>query len=165
MPYDKELRMKKELKSKVVLLVSISILLASLTITLCDALVPLNIWVHPILTFLFCLLVGFGVMLFVLAFLCRSPFYFFLSAVFSGFALFYALVNCTKWWLGIIAVLVLWSIFACLSFLLNGNKTESIALNKSDDYKDYQTRKAEKEAAEKEEGEKKNELPKIKSFK
>lgn len=157
--------MNKIEKNKVVLLVSIAILVASLAITLCDALIPLGVWVHPILTFLFCLFVGFGVTLVVLAFVVRSPFYFFLSAGLLGLALFYALVNYMEWWICLIALFVTWGVFACLSFLVNGNKTEDIALNKSKDYKDYKTRKAEKEAAEAKESESQKELPKIKSFK
>lgn len=157
--------MKKLQRNKVVLLISVAILLISLVVTLCDALVPLNIWVHPVLTFLFCLFVGFGVTLIALAFIVRSPFYFFLSAGLLGIALFYALVNYMTWWIALIALFVTWGVFACLSFLVNGNKTEDIALNKSDEYKDYKTRKAEKETAEAEKGEDKKELPEMKSFK
>ena len=157
--------MKKIGKNKAFLLVSIAILAVSLVVTLCDALVPLEIWVHPILTFLFCLFVGFGVALVILAFIARSPFYFFLSAGLLGFALFYVLVNYMEWWIGLIALLVTWGVFACLSFLVNGNRTEDIALNKSENYKDYKTRKAERETAEAKESESQKELPEIKTFK
>ena len=44
-----------------------------------------------------------------------------------------------------------------------GNKTESIALNDSPDYKNYKERREEKLKAEQEKGE--EELPEIKSFK
>lgn len=150
---------------KISLIASIAILVVSLIITLCDALVPLDIWVHPILTFLFCAFVGFGVLLIVCAFIKHSPFYFFLSAAFLGLALFYAVINYTEWWIALIALFVTWGVFACLSFLVNGNKTEDIVLNKSENYKNYEQRRAEKQAAEASEEANPKELPKIKSFK
>lgn len=162
---DKERIMKKLGGRKIALIASIAILVVSLVVTLCDALVPLNIWVHPILTFLFCAFVGFGAMLLACAFIKHSPFYFFLSAGLLGLALFYAVINYTEWWIALIALFVTWGVFACLSFLVNGNKTEDIALNKSENYKNYEQRRAEKQAAEAKEEENPKELPKIKSFK
>ncbi len=155
--------MKITKKQLAVTLVCIAVLVVSLVITLLDALVPLKIWVHPALTFLFCLCVGFGVLLSVLGFARKSVFYFFLSAILLGLALVYALSNYIDWWIGVIVVAVVWAIFGCVSFIANGNRTEDIALNKSPDYKDYKQRKAEKEAAE--QAEEKKELPEIKSFK
>lgn len=155
--------MKITKKQLAVTLIGIAILVVSLVVTLLDALIPLNIWVHPALTFLFCVFVGFGVLLSVLGFTHKSVFYFFLSSVLLGLALVYALSNYIEWWIGLIVVVVVWAIFGCVSFIANGNKTEDIALNKSPDYKDYKQRKAEKEAAE--QAEEKKELPEIKSFK
>ena len=155
--------MKITKKQLAVTLVGIAILVVSLTMTLLDALVPLEIWLHPALTFLFCICVGFGVLLTVLGFVNKSVFYFFLSSILLGLALVYALSNYIDWWIGVIVVAVVWAIFGCVSFIANGNRTEDIALNKSPDYKDYKQRKAEKEAAE--QAEEKKELPEIKSFK
>ena len=60
-------------------------------------------------------------------------------------------------------MIVLPVIVMLLSLIVNGNKTEDIALNDNDDYKNYQERKAEEEA--KKLNEEKEELPEIKSFK
>ena len=144
-------------------IIALLILLASLALTICDWAIPLNIYVHPILTFFMCLFGGLGIMCFVYGLLRKSPWYFFLSAVLLGLSGFYIAVNHLDWWLSIIIVFVLWAIIALLSYMTAGNKTEDIALNKSPDYKDYKTRSAEKAAAEA--AEEPKELPKIKSFK
>ncbi len=145
-------------------IVSIVILIAALTLTLCDALIPLNIWVHPVLTFLFALFVGFGLMCLVLGIAKKSAWYLFLAAILLGLSLFYALIHYIKWWLVLIILVVLWLIVSIFCFLIATHKTESIALNKSSDYKNYVQRKEEKAAADKESAEK-EELPQIKSFK
>lgn len=152
-------------KSRLVIgIISIIILVASVAITLCDAFIPWNIWIHPILTFLFCIFVGFGILLICVGFIKKSVWFFFLSSLLIGFALIYAIaMTIDKWWVGFIIVPVVWAIFGILSVLRNGNHTEDIALNKSPDYKDYEQRKAEKEQLEASEPVK--ELPKIKSFK
>lgn len=145
-------------------IISLIIILASFTVMLLDALIPLNIWVHPVLTFLLCLFIGFGVLTFVKAVIAKSPWFFMLSAILLGFALLYVLINTIIfWWIAVIAVIILWGIVALFSFVSAGNKTESIALNKDPEYKDYKTRKAEKEQQEK--LEKEEPLPEIKSFK
>lgn len=157
--------MKLKKQRVIIGIVSILILLVSLVITLCDAFVPWDIWLHPILTFLFCIFIGFGVLCMAMGFAKKSVWFFFISALLIGLALIYAIAMTVgdKWWIGFIIVPVVWAIFGILSVIYNGNRTEDIALNKSPDYKNYEQRKAEKEAAEAAEPEK--ELPKIKSFK
>ena len=67
------------------------------------------------------------------------------------------------WWVALVILVVTVMIFPVISIIVCGNKTEDIALNKSEDYKNYEQRKAEKEA---EEAAKEPEpLPEIKSFK
>jgi len=155
--------MKITKKQLVVGIVSIAIFVCSLALMLLDVFVPLNIWTHPVLTFLFALFVGFGVLTFVLAILNRLPWYFFLSAILLGLALLYVLLQYVKIWIALIIVIVFIAIVPIISFIVAGNKTEDIALNKSSEYKDYYQRKAEKEKAEIEK--EKEELPEIKSFK
>ncbi len=155
--------MKIKGKRLALALVSIAVLVVSLTIMLLDIFVPLAFWTHPVLNFLFCLFVGFGVICMGLGFSQTSPWYFFLSSILLGLALIYALMQYILWWIGLIIVGVVWGIFAVLSFIVAGNKTEDIALNKSPDYKTYEQRKAEKEAAEANKETEK--LPEIKSFK
>jgi protein-S-isoprenylcysteine O-methyltransferase Ste14 len=94
-----------------------------------------------------------------LAFLKKSPWYFFLSAILFGLSALYLLLSLVKpWWISIIVLLVLFGIFAVLSYIRCGNKTEDIALNKSEDYKNYKDRKNE-------DLEEKEEIPQLKSFK
>lgn len=157
--------MKLSKKQFVIAIASIAILVASVAVLLLDALIPLGIWLHPALTFLFCLFTGFGALCLVLGFYDKSPWYFFLSSVLLGLAFIYAF-SCSipkYWWISLIIVIVIWAIFSVMSVMAAGNKTESIALNKSSDYKNYEQRKAEREQAEK--NAEPEPLPEIKSFK
>ncbi len=155
--------MKITRKQLVYGIVSIVILLASLSLTLCDALIPLNIWVHPALTFVFALAVGFGAMCVVLGVAKKSAWYIFLAAILLGIALFYVLIHYIKWWLVLITIVVFWLIIRVICFLIINNNTENIALNKSKDYKNYEERCAEKATTESDV--KPEDLPKIKTFK
>ena len=155
--------MKIKGKQLALAVTSIIVLIVSLTVMLLDIFVPLAFWTHPVLNFLFCMFVGFGVICMGLGFSKTSPWYFFLSSILLGLALIYALMQYILWWIGLIIVGVIWCIFAVLSFIVAGNKTEDIALNKSPDYKTYEQRKAEKE--EQEANKEPEKLPEIKSFK
>lgn len=149
----------------IVAILSIAVLVVSLVVTLCDAIIPLKFWLHPALTFGFCIFIGFGLILTVLGLGKKSVWYLFLGSVLLGLALIYAISQIVPdvWWVGIIVAVVVWAIFGVMSFVSNGNKTEEIALNKSPEYKNYEQRKAEKDELEK--NKEKEELPKIKSFK
>ena len=140
---------------------SVCVLLVSLTVTLLDALIPLSIWDHPVLTLLFCLCCGFGVIALVLGIVKKSPWFTFLSSILLGLAIFYAVAHYVIWWLCLIVVLVFWIIMALVSFLRSGNRTESIALNRDENgniVKMNYKIDGDKPAEEKE-------LPEIKSFK
>ena len=153
--------MKISKKSLLLAVVSIAIVVASFVVMLLDALIPIGIWVHPILTLLLCLFVGFGIMTLVMGFTSKSPWWFMISAILLGLALIYVIANVTPlWWIGLIAVIILWVIVALFSFISAGNKTESIALNKDPEYKDYNERKEEAKEA----PEEKEELPELKRF-
>lgn len=141
----------------------ITILMLSLVFALLDALIPLKIWIHPALNFLFALCIGFGIMTLVLAFAKKSPWFFFLSATLLGLAFFYVLMQYIAWWIVLIILVVVLAIFAVVSIIISGNQTENIALNKSSDYKNYEQRKAEEQKKENTEDEKP--LPELKSFK
>ena len=155
--------MKITKKQLAISLIAILITLASFTIMLLDFLIPLKIWVHPILTFLLCMCSGFGVMSIVLAFIKKSPWYFFLSAVLLGLSVIYVMLQFLPWWIGVAGVGVLLIIIAIICFIVTNNKTDSIALNNSPEYKNYEQRKQEKIEQEKEQAT--EELSKIKSFK
>nr|MBO4517339.1 hypothetical protein [Clostridia bacterium] len=152
-------------KNLILAVLSICVLAAALVFALVDALVPLDLWTHPLLNFLFCIAVGFGIIAVCLGFKNSSPWYFFLSAVLLGLALLYVLLQYLTWWICLLIVVVVWAVFGIISFMKAGNQTEDIALNKSPDYKTFEQRKAE-EAAKKAEGAKNAKpLPEIKSFK
>ncbi len=129
---------------KIAALTSVSILLVALAITLCDALIPLNIWLHPVLTFLFVSFIGFGVLCMVVAFVKHSTWYFFLSFIMLAAALSYALFSIgLPWWLIVIICCVLAAIAITVSLIANGSITE-YADNESADYKNYRQRTKEK---------------------
>lgn len=155
--------MKTSKSGVIIAVVSISILIVSLAVMLMDVLIPWNFWAHPAINFLFCLFSGFGILALVLGIKRSSPVFYFISALLLGLAVFYAVFQYAAWWVALIITLVIWAIFSIISLVTAGNKTESIALNNSKDYKDYAQRKAEKQA----ENEKKETepLPEIKSFK
>ena len=150
-------------KKLIIPVLSVAVLIISLAIMLCDIFIPLNFWTHPVLNFLFCLAIGFGVMCMGLGFARSSVWYFFLSAVLIGLALIYALLQYILWWIGVIVVCVVLIIFSILSIISAGYKTEEIAINKSPKYKNYFQRKEEKE--QKEAQAEPEKLPEIKSFK
>lgn len=145
---------------------SVCILLASLAFAIVDAVCSLNIWTHPVLNFLFGIFFGFGIVALVLGFKKASPWFFFVSVLLLDPALFYVVVQYLEpWWLCVLIFGVILAIFAIVSLMVAGNKTEEIALNKSPDYKTFEERKAEeKEKAAAEEKSEKP-LPEIKSFK
>lgn len=158
--------MKISKKQLYLSLISLAILIVSLVLTLCNALIPWNIWggesFRKILFFVFCIFVGFGILCAFIAGAEKSPWYFFISAILIGLALLYALLAYIPWYLDIIIFVCLLAVVSILSFIVAGRETEDIALNKSSDYKNYEQRKEEKEKLESKE---EKELPKIKSFK
>ena len=144
---------------------SICVLTAALAFALIDALVPLDLWTHPLLNFLFCNAVGFGIIAIYLAFTKSAPWYFFVSAVLLGLALLYVLAQYLIWWICLLIVVVVWAIVGIISFMKAGNQTEDIALNKSPNYKTFEQRKAEEAAKKAEDAKTAKPLPEIKSFK
>ena len=156
--------MKNSSKNKLGYIVSLLIVVASLVVTILDWTMPLNLFIHPLLNFLLFVFAGLGLYVFVLGFAKKSPAYFFLSAILLDLSFLYVLISYSvEWYICLVCVIVLPVIVMLLSLIVNGNKTEDIALNDNDDYKNYQDRKAEEEA--KKSTEEKEELPEIKSFK
>lgn len=143
-------------------IISVAILVCSLVVMLCDLLIPLSFWTHPVLNFLFCMALGFGVMALVVGVKEKAPWQFLVSACLLGLSLFYLLIQYLEWWVCLIICLVFVIIVSLLSTMRSGNKTEDIALNETKDYKNYQQRREEKIE---EESKTVEELPQIKSFK
>lgn len=155
--------MKISKKQLIISVVSLAILVASIVFLLLDVLLPIGLWTHPVLNFFFVMFVGFGVLTLVIGLSGSSPWFLFLSALLFGLSIIYALIQYTYWWAAVLVAVALWLIFAVLSFIKAGNKTEEIAMNTSPEYKNYEQRKAEKEA---EEASREPEvLPEIKSYK
>ena len=155
--------MKISKKQLLISVVSLLILVASIAFLLLDVLLPIGLWTHPALNFFFVMFVGFSVLTLVLGFSKASPWYFFLSGLLIGLCAIYALIQYIEWWAALLVVLGIWIIFAAISFIKAGNKTEEIAMNTSSEYKNYEQRKAEKQALE--QAKEPEELPKLKSFK
>lgn len=155
----------KSKKSIVLGILSVCIIAVALIFMLLDALIPLNVWTHPVLNFLFCICLGFGIMVLSLAFIKQSTWFFFVSAILFGLSFFYVLIQYIPWWLCLIIVIALWVLFAIMSVMVAGNMTESISLNKSPDYKTFDERKAEEKAKEAATEKPEKPLPEIKSFK
>ena len=155
--------MKISKRQLTISIVSLAILLASIVFLLLDVLLPIGLWTHPALNFFFVMFLGFGVLSLVLGFSNSSPWFFFLSGLQLGLCIVYALIQYVDWWVAVLVAVGIWIIFAIISFIKAGNKTEEIAMNTSPDYKNYQQRKAEK--AELEASKQPEELPTLKSFK
>lgn len=155
--------MKKSLKNNLNYVVSIIILLVSLAITLCDALIDgFDFWTHPILNFLFLVSTLYGFFVLIKGFFTKNPWEFFIAGILLSLSLLYVLLHYTFVWLTLLILFCFIAGIALTSLAVCGNKTENIALNKNEDYKDYKTRMAEKN---KQEDEEVKEEVVIKSFK
>lgn len=151
------------IKKKGYLLSSILIILSALVFCVLDWTLVLNFCLHPITNFLFVLFIGFGFLTLILAVKNKSPWFFFVSAIFLGLSAFYVSIFYVVYWVSIIITISLLAVFVILSLIICGSKTEDIALNKSPDYKNYQQRKEEKAILESEKPQ--EDIPVIKSFK
>lgn len=137
--------MKVSKFKKITIFVSVVILLVALAVTFCDALIPLNIWLHPALTFLFVTFVGFGVLCMIVAFVKYSAWYFFLSFIMLASALTYALFSeGLPWWLILITDGVLAAIAISVSLITNGSVAE-YADNETAEYENYKQRAEKKD--------------------
>ena len=161
--YKKRGEIMSKTKKIVYTITSSLIVLFALAFCILDWKLKIDFGYHPILSFLFVIFAGFGIVVLVLAFQAKSPWFFFTSAIMVGLSVFYVMFYYTRYWVAIIVTVGIWALFAILSIVICGNTTENIALNKSPDYKDYKQRRAEKLEAEANKPE--EELPEIKSFK
>lgn len=152
-------------KSKAYLCCGIAIIVLSVAFMIVNYLSFPDFLVHPVLNAIAFLLIAFTILAYVKAISAKAPVYFMLGGIMLGFVILYVLIAALPklWWIAIVVTIAVWAITALLSYIISGNKTEEIALNKSPDYKNYEERMKEKYA----EAEKKDnkELPEIKSFK
>ena len=154
--------MKNKISNRLFYVFSLVIVVLSAFLTVLDFVVPFNLFIHPLLNLIFFIFIGFFVFLLVLGIIKKSPWFIFVSALLLELSLIYLLISIKALLWTYVAVLVLAPvIMALISFIVCGNKTEDIALNKQEEYKTYHEKKAEEKPLKKEE----IELPKIKSFK
>lgn len=141
------------------------ITVASVVVSIVDGLNEWEIAVHPILTFLFLMLSGFGLLFLFSGFARRYPWHILIGSVIFFFALLYALIDVftIKWWIILIVMIAYVFVAFSLTFIISGNKTEDIALNNHVEYKNYKQRREEKLKLEEEQ--QNVELPEIKSYK
>ncbi len=123
-------------------IVSILILIVSLALMIIDFVSPtVNILLHPVLTFLLGICVGFGVFYILLGLLRKSAFYTLGGAFCFGLALLYVLSCLLVWWIGLIVVIVFWLVMGIVNTIVNGNSADDCAMNKEGDgYKPYAER-------------------------
>jgi hypothetical protein len=137
-------------------IISLCITLASLVLFVLDWAVPLNIWIHPVLTLLFALFLGFGLFCVILGISKKSSWFMFLSTILLSLALFYVLIQYITWWVCLIIVVFYAICSSIMSVIVCGNKTEMVDT-------DEIIKNGERVAPAVEET--KEELPKLKSFK
>ena len=109
--------MKISKKLMLLAIVSLFVLLASLTVMLLDIFIPLDFWTHPVLNFLFCLCVGFGLISLILGFINKSSWHFFISSILLGLALIYLLAQYMYFWIGLIIVACFLLVVCLLCFI------------------------------------------------
>lgn len=143
----------------------IAIIVLSVAFMIVNYLCFSDFLVHPVLNAVALAVLAFSIVSYIKAFTEKAPVYFMLGGILIGFVVLYVLIASLPeiWWIAVVITVAIWLITALTSFIVAGNKTEEIALNKSPDYKDYNERMKEKyEQAKKEDN---KELPEIKSFK
>lgn len=131
-------------------IVSILILIISLALMIVDFVSPsINILLHPVLTFLLCVLVGFGVFFIVSGLIKKSAFSTLGGSFCFGLALLYVLSCLLVWWIGLIVTVTFWLVMCIVSTMINGNSADDCAMNKEGDgYRTYEARKQDKEEKE-----------------
>lgn len=151
---------------KINLIVSICIVLVSIVPMILQIVGVLSLWntfSHPVLTYFLTVLALFGVYGYVVFAVRKSAVGGLFGAILLSVFSVLVLVHYSFWWIVFVIVPVICLVTGMLGYLLRGDKTEKIALNANTDYKDYNQRKAEREAVEK--NEEKKEVPTLKSFK
>lgn len=158
--------MKITKKQAVYSVAALAVIILALVLTILEWTEVFVICSHPVFMFFLVAAAGLGIIVTVQGAENKSPFRFFLAAVLFIYVASYALADFASlpWWIILIVDVVILILFVTVSFMVAGNKTEAIALNKSPDYKNYEERQAEREAKEKAEEENYT-PPEIKSFK
>lgn len=157
--------MKQNNSQKTYLIISLISVVLSVAFMVVNYLAFPSFLVHPVLNSVALLTIIFSATSFVAAVKEKAPIYFMIGGVLLSLFVLYILLALVieAWWIAVVCAIAVLVVSMLLSYIIAGNKTESIALNKSQDYKNYIQRKEEKEKAE--ENKEKQEFPQIKSFK
>lgn len=153
--------MKIDRNKKIYGLISIGVLLLSLVFALVDYIVPLNLWTHPALNFLFCAFIGFGIFGAVYGLRNKVAMYVLVGAILLGLASYYLTFQYIGWLMSLLVIFTVWAVFAIVGYVCLGNKAEK-ALNDEPDYQSFQVQR---EKAKSEENSQPEELPQLKTFK
>ena len=150
---------------KIYLIIALISVILSVAFMVVNYLVFPLFLVHPVLNAIALLSLILSITSFVVAIKNKAPVYFMLGGFLLSLVTLYLLLALVieLWWIAVVCTVAVLVVTMLLSYIVAGNKTEDIALNKSPEYKNYEQRKAEKEALEK--GKEPEELPEIKSFK
>lgn len=157
--------MKEKNTQKTYLIISLISVVLSVAFMVVNYLAFPSFLVHPVLNSVALLFFVLSLTSLTAAVKEKAPIYFLLGGVLLSLVILYVLLALfiELWWIAVVCTIAVLVVVMLLSYIIVGNKTEEIALNKSKDYKDYLHRKEEKEKAE--ESKEKQELPEIKSFK
>ncbi len=157
--------MKEKNTQKTYLIISLISVVLSVAFMVVNYLAFPSFLVHPVLNSVALLFFVLSLTSLTAAVKEKAPIYFLLGGVLLSLVILYVLLALfiELWWIAVVCTIAVLVVVMLLSYIIVGNKTEEIALNKSKDYKDYLQRKEEKEKAE--ESKEKQELPEIKSFK
>ena len=139
-------------KNKIGLIISLCIVVLSLAFMIITLVLPVDQRImHPLLLFVYALSIGFGILSICYGIIRKSPAYFFLAVLPLLIVLTISLIVFAHliWWAIIVSDGVLLFVVGTLSLIINGNRTEDIAMNTAPDYKTFQQK--EKERLEKEE--------------
>ena len=135
-------------KNRVGLTIALIIVVVSLALMIITLILPIEKRVmHPLLFFVYSLSIGFGVMSLCYGIIRKSPVPFFLATLPLLITLTISLIVFAKliWWAILVSDVVLLFVVMLISLILNGNRTEQIALNTDPNYKTFKEKEAEKE--------------------
>ncbi|MDY6367738.1 MAG: hypothetical protein SPL13_04415 [Clostridia bacterium] len=160
--------MAKEKSGKFYLIYGIAVIVIAVAFMLLNLFLFPKFLFHPILNSVALAATLFSLTAYIKAIKSKAPVFFMLGGILIGLVVLYVLLATMieLWWVAVVCTVAVWLITGLVSYVIAGNQTEAIALNKNEEYKDYTVRNKEKyEKAEEEDKKAKEELPSLKSFK
>lgn len=149
--------MKMNKNNKINLILAMMVFIVSLVLAICNGVMEELKFGIPVVNFFFYLFTGFALISYGIAIKNKKPQYFFLGAILATLCVIYLFILLKiVWWIILLSCIVVIALSILLSYLIAGNQTEDIALNKSPEYKNYKERQAEKEEKERKEKERKD---------